>query len=229
LILYAIPTPLGASPEQSLPAPALATIRSLKDFAVENAKSARAFLGALGMQVRALNIQVIDDAHDLLTPHPGWAESDPDAWWANAVACIRRVGQDVPLAEVASVGVSGMVPALVLLGAGNHPLRPSIQQNDGRTGEEIAALRARLDGDAFFAATGQPFSQQLIGPKLLWLARHESAVAGAIRRVLGSYDYVTWRLAGEWSLEQNWALESGLWDARQRDWYRPALHAARSP
>jgi 16S rRNA (cytidine1402-2'-O)-methyltransferase len=68
LILYAIPTPLGASPEQSLPAPALATIRSLKDFAVENAKSARAFLGALGMQVRALNIQVIDDAHDLLTP-----------------------------------------------------------------------------------------------------------------------------------------------------------------
>ena len=165
-------------------------------------------------------------AHDLMTPHPGWAEGDPDAWWTNAVACIRRVGQDVPLAEVASVGVSGMVPALVLLGAGNRPLRPSIQQNDGRTGEEIAALRERLDDEAFFAATGQPFSQQLIGPKLLWLARHESAVAGAIRRVLGSYDYVTWRLAGEWSLEQNWALESGLWDVRRRDWYRPALHAA---
>jgi xylulokinase len=119
-----------------------------------------------------------------------------------------------------------MVPALVLLGDGNRPLRPSIQQNDGRTGEEIAALRERLDEEAFFAATGQPFSQQLIGPKLLWLARHESAVAGAIRRVLGSYDYVTWRLAGEWSLEQNWALESGLWDVRRRDWYRPALHAA---
>ena len=97
-----------------------------------------------------------------------------------------------------------MVPALVLLGAGDQPARPSIQQNDGRTGEEIAALRARLDDDAFFAATGQPFSQQLIGPKLLWLARHESAIAGAIRRVLGSHDYVTWRLASEWSLEQNW-------------------------
>lgn len=44
---------------------------------------------------------------------------------------------------------------------------------------------------------------EMCGPKLLWLARHEGAVAGAIRRVLGSYDYVTWRLAGEWSLEQN--------------------------
>jgi 16S rRNA (cytidine1402-2'-O)-methyltransferase len=68
LILYAIPTPLGATPAQSLPAPALATIRGLKDFAVENAKSARAFLGALGMPVRDLQIQVIDDSADLLKP-----------------------------------------------------------------------------------------------------------------------------------------------------------------
>jgi 16S rRNA (cytidine1402-2'-O)-methyltransferase len=68
LILYAIPTPLGATPQQSLPAPALQAIRGLKDFAVENAKSARAFLGALGMPVRELSIRTIDDAADLLEP-----------------------------------------------------------------------------------------------------------------------------------------------------------------
>jgi 16S rRNA (cytidine1402-2'-O)-methyltransferase len=67
LILYAIPTPLGASPEHSLPAPAIATIRGVKDFVVENAKSARAFLGALGMPVRELSIEVIRNA-DLLGP-----------------------------------------------------------------------------------------------------------------------------------------------------------------
>jgi 16S rRNA (cytidine1402-2'-O)-methyltransferase len=61
LILYAIPTPLGGSPEEALPAPALDTIRTLKDFAVENAKSARAFLGALGMPVRELSIRTLDD------------------------------------------------------------------------------------------------------------------------------------------------------------------------
>ncbi len=62
MILYAIPTPLGGPPAQVLPAPALDTIRSLKDFAVENAKSARAFLGALGMPVRDLTITTIEDA-----------------------------------------------------------------------------------------------------------------------------------------------------------------------
>jgi 16S rRNA (cytidine1402-2'-O)-methyltransferase len=61
LILYAIPTPLGGAPAEALPAAALATIRMLKDFAVEDAKSARAFLGALGMPVRELNIRSVDE------------------------------------------------------------------------------------------------------------------------------------------------------------------------
>jgi 16S rRNA (cytidine1402-2'-O)-methyltransferase len=68
LILYAIPTPLGSAPEDSLPAPALQTVRGLKDFVVENAKSARAFFGALGMPVRELQIREIDRGGDLLQP-----------------------------------------------------------------------------------------------------------------------------------------------------------------
>lgn len=67
-MLYAIPTPLGSSPEESLPAPSLQTIKGLKDFAVENAKSARAFLGALGMPVRELRIRTIEAGGDLLEP-----------------------------------------------------------------------------------------------------------------------------------------------------------------
>ena len=70
MTLYAIPTPLGASPAESLPAPSLEIIRSLKDFAVENAKSARAFLGALGMPVRELDIVEVEQGGelDLLAP-----------------------------------------------------------------------------------------------------------------------------------------------------------------
>jgi 16S rRNA (cytidine1402-2'-O)-methyltransferase len=65
LILYAIPAPLGGSPEEALPAPAIRTIRTLRDFAVENAKSARAFLGALGMPVREMSILEIGKGADL--------------------------------------------------------------------------------------------------------------------------------------------------------------------
>ena len=47
-ILYAIPTPLGGAAADALPASALALVRSLSDFVVENAKSARAFLKSAG-------------------------------------------------------------------------------------------------------------------------------------------------------------------------------------
>ena len=164
-------------------------------------------------------------AHDVAVPRPGWAEGDPSAWWDGVAACVRDVGRAVPLDRVCAVGVSGMAPALVLLDEAGRVLRPSIQQNDARTAREIGELTDRLDADAFFAATGQPVSQQLVAPKLRWLARHEPGVARAVRRVLGSYDYVTWRLAGEWTIEQNWALESGFWDARARHWYAPMLAA----
>jgi len=67
VILYAIPTSLGGTAHEALPAPALDTIRALKDFAGENEKSARAFLGELGMPVRELNIFAVEEG-DALRP-----------------------------------------------------------------------------------------------------------------------------------------------------------------
>jgi 16S rRNA (cytidine1402-2'-O)-methyltransferase len=63
--LYAIPTPLGGAPADALPAPALAIVRSLRDFAVENAKSARGFLGALGMPCPMREIRIAEIGADL--------------------------------------------------------------------------------------------------------------------------------------------------------------------
>jgi 16S rRNA (cytidine1402-2'-O)-methyltransferase len=71
LILYAIPTPLGGAPAEILPSSVLATVRSLKDFAVENAKSARAFLSEVKMPVaiRELRIHEMgEDPESLLQP-----------------------------------------------------------------------------------------------------------------------------------------------------------------
>jgi 16S rRNA (cytidine1402-2'-O)-methyltransferase len=67
LILYCIPTPLGGSPQEALPQGVIRQVTSLTDFVVENAKSARAFLGALGMPVRELSIKTIEQP-DLLAP-----------------------------------------------------------------------------------------------------------------------------------------------------------------
>lgn len=56
MTLYAIPTPLGGSARAVLPEDVLETVRGLKDFVAENAKSARAFLAAAGAKPREVSI-----------------------------------------------------------------------------------------------------------------------------------------------------------------------------
>jgi 16S rRNA (cytidine1402-2'-O)-methyltransferase len=69
LILYAIPTPLGGSATEALAPAALQTVASLRDFVVEEPKSARAFLGSIGMPVRELSIvQIEENVAPLLKP-----------------------------------------------------------------------------------------------------------------------------------------------------------------
>ena len=75
--LYLIPVPLGAvTPESSLPASVVERVRPLTHFVVENAKSARAFLKAVGtdqalqaLQLEELNEHTRPEALDrLLAP-----------------------------------------------------------------------------------------------------------------------------------------------------------------
>ena len=64
-VLYLVPVPLAedARPEEGLPAPAIGRVRGLRDFVVENAKSARRFLSACGHPgpIASLNLSVLDE------------------------------------------------------------------------------------------------------------------------------------------------------------------------
>ncbi|HNY42885.1 MAG: SAM-dependent methyltransferase [Dechloromonas sp.] len=128
--LYLIPVPLGAvSPEMSSPASVLARVRPLTHFVVENAKSARAFLKAVGtdaplqaLQLEELNEHTRTEALDrLLAPlRVGYdvgllseagcpAVADPGA---DLVALAQREGvRVVPL-----IGPSSILLALMASG-----------------------------------------------------------------------------------------------------------------
>ena len=146
--------------------------------------------------------------------HPGWAEEDPEHWWRNVCALIPAVLDQarVPASAIRAIGVTGMLPAMVLLDAEGSLLRPSIQQSDARCGEQVQAIAADIDEAAFLARTGNGINQQLVASRLRWVEQHEPAVFARIRTVFGSYDFINWRLTGERAIEQNWALEAGFVD-----------------
>ncbi len=150
----------------------------------------------------------------LSSPRPGWAEADPVEWWRNVGKATRRCLADsgINAASVAGIGLAGMVPALVLLDGDGEVLRPSIQQNDARAFAEIRDFHCRVDPDDVLERTGSDITQQSIGPKLLWLRRNEPEAMERAEHVVGSYDYIVYRLTRTFSCESNWALESGLYN-----------------
>ncbi len=164
-------------------------------------------------------------AAELASPRPGWAEEDPRQWWRNVGELVPELVARAGIAatDIAAVGVAGMVPTLILLDERGEVLRPSIQQNDARAVEEIEEFRRRFPEEEILARTGSAVTQQSIGPKLLWLRRHEPETFARARHLTGSYDYLVHRLTGVFSAERNWALESGLFDFRREAWISEIL------
>jgi xylulokinase len=165
---------------------------------------------------------VIDDAGATLaiesrpvsfhSDHANWAEEDPAQWWANVGEICRALmaRPGIAPAAIAAIGVTGMLPAVILLDGDGHPLRRSIQQNDARATAELDAYRKRMPEAEFLRLTGTGYSQQLVGPKLMWLRGHEPEIFARAKHVLGASDYITFQLSGALQVEHNWALESGF-------------------
>ena len=146
--------------------------------------------------------------------HAGWAEEDPNEWWENVCKLVPLLADRAGVSPdgIAAVGVTGMLPATILLDSEGDILRPSIQQSDGRNSREVVELAREIDEQSFLAKTGNGITQQLIATRLRWIEKHEPAVFKNIHTVFGSYDFINWRLTGRQFVDGNWALEAGFID-----------------
>jgi xylulokinase len=146
--------------------------------------------------------------------HPGWAEEDPEEWWANACSILQELSGHLAgrASDLKGICVTGMLPAVILLDEAGNVLRPAIQQSDARCSAEVEELAAEVDSDWFLRTTGNGVNQQIVATKLRWIEKNEPHVFRRIATVFGSYDYINWRLTEERAAEHNWALEAGFID-----------------
>lgn len=156
----------------------------------------------------------------LLAPVNGWAEENPNEWWDNIKLLVPeclKLANILP-SKISGVGVSGMVPTVILLDESGAVIRNSIQQNDARVINEIKKFQDRTDASEILRKTGSAITQQSVGPKIDWLMTHEPENIKKTSHIMGSYDYINFRLTGNLYVEHNWALESGLYNLTTKTW-----------
>ena len=159
--------------------------------------------------------------HTMSLPRPRWAEMDAEAdWWGDAADVIAELVAGVDAGAIAGVCVSGLGPCLLVADAGDRPLRAGILYGiDMRATEEIAELTARYGEEAIRARCGKELSTQAVGPKLLWVHRHEPDVWARARRWYSSHSFVVARLTGEYVLDHHTASQNDpLYDLGANEW-----------
>lgn len=167
-------------------------------------------------------VATVSQPHALSMPRPGWFEQDAEAvWWRDALALCRAL---VPRADgrIAAVCVSGIGPCLLPTDDADQPLRPAILYGiDTRAAAEVRWLTERLGEAAILERCGNLLSSQAVGPKLLWLRRHEPAVWARTRRFFMAHTFVARRLTGAYVLDHHAASQYDplydLWAGRWRE------------
>lgn len=161
--------------------------------------------------------------HSISLPRPGWAEADPEGVvWGDIVALIHELTPYAADGQIAGLCISGMGPCLVLSDEENRPLRPVILYGiDMRATAEIEELTARFGADEILRRCGKTLSTQAVGPKMLWVRRHEPEVWERTRRFYSCHTFAVARLTGEYVMDHHTASQfDPLYDIVARDWSR---------
>ncbi|MBI3975416.1 MAG: xylulokinase [Armatimonadetes bacterium] len=167
--------------------------------------------------------------YDIEWVREGWAEQDPEAWWAATASAVRQAVDEATnhfggsrKAEILAVSLSGQVNGVVVLDEAGRVLRPAVIWLDQRSAAEAEHIN-HAAADLLPQTVLGKASAIHAAAKLLWLLRHESARLGAAWKVLFPKDFVTYRLTGQAITEVTDAGASGLLDLSHRRWAAPLL------
>jgi xylulokinase len=159
------------------------------------------------------------------SPHPGWAESDPEEWLAATIEVAEGVLGDQPADRV---GFSGQMHGVVLVDEALQPLRPAIIWADARSTAQAERMSATLTSEAL-SRLGSPAVAGFAATTLAWLAENEPDVLGRARYALQPKDWLRARLGGTVMTDPSDASGTLLCDVASGAWSVEALAWAGVP
>lgn len=180
-------------------------------------------LGTSGVKALALGVDGellahADAGYPTSRPSAGASEQEPGSWTAACKAVIAQLAQAVPPAAWRGIGLSAMIPTLVLLDGRLRALGPAITWEDARAESEGDRLRAAIGGDWLYERTGQWLDGRYLLPMFARLAAAEPELVAGAEHLTGAKDFLFAWLTGELLTDPSTATGYGAYEVAAGAW-----------
>jgi xylulokinase len=168
--------------------------------------------------------------YDTQYPQAGWHEQRPADWWDSVVRSTRQLlaSGKCDAKSIRALAISGHSLGCVPLDAGGRLLRDATPiWSDKRPLAQAERFFQSVDAAHWYRLTGNGFpAPHYTLFKLLWYRDCEPDLFRRIAKVLGTKDYVNFRLTGRVATDYSYASGCGAYDLERWDYSDPLLSAA---
>ncbi len=166
-------------------------------------------------------------------PRAGWHEQRPEAWWDSIVQSTRQLLADstVDPQNIRALAISGHSLGCVPLDSAGRLLRASTPiWSDARPVDEASRFFEKVDPIRWYRTTGNGFPPpHYTAFKILWYRNAEPEMYRRIAKVIGTKDYINYRLTGRIATDFSYASGSGVYDLMAWNYSDELLAAADLP
>lgn len=163
----------------------------------------------------------LTENYPLYTPHPGWAEQNPEDWWEATSKCIRGIisKSGIDPAEIKGISFSGQMHSSVFLDENMEIIRPAILWSDTRTSKQCQEIYERAGGlKELIGYVSNPALEGFTAPKILWLRENEPENYARVKMVLLPKDYIRYKMTGAIHMDVSDGAGTLLMDVVKKDW-----------
>lgn len=150
-------------------------------------------------------------------PVPGAAEQSTVDWVRAIVDALQAVAEQVPASGWAAIGLSAMLPTLVLIDRDGLPIGHAITWEDSRAEPDVDTAMAAVTAGGY-AVTGQRVDGRYLLPMFERFRRDYPNRAELVDHMVGAKDFLFAMLTGELLTDPSTAAGNGNYDLAAGGW-----------
>jgi xylulokinase len=150
------------------------------------------------------------------SPHPGFAEQDPEEWWQELIQATRLLRKKFPFRkdEIGAIGISYQMHGLVCIDKSGSSIRPAIIWCDSRAVQYGSDAFNNL-GHAFCLDHFLNSPGNFTASKLKWIKDNEPKTYAKTVRILLPGDFIALKMTGDATTTISGLSEGIFWDYKE--------------